>query len=124
MPLGSWYSFHWYPGQMSLVDKTTMSSDLTMRSLNSMSSLDTAVPTADVKAVVTKTMSLADTTAPTASLTMRSLNTMSLIDKIGVLTADDVTGAVLTAEVAPGLTFKQALLDARKAAKLAAALSA
>ena len=124
MPLGSWFSFHWYPGQMSLVDKTVMDSDLTMRSLNSMSSLDTAVPTADVKAIVTKTMSLSDTTVPTSSLTMRSLNTMTLLDKIGVLTADDVTGAVLTAEVAPGLTFKQALLDARKAAKLAAALSA
>lgn len=124
MPLGSWYSFHWYPGQMSLVDTTTMSSDLTMRSLNNMSLVDTAVPTADVKAVVTKTMSLIDTTAPTASLTMRSLNNMSLTNKIGELTADDVTGAVLSAEIAPGLTFKQALLDARKSAKLAAALSA
>ena len=124
MPLGSWFSFHWYPGQISLVDKTVMDSDLTMRSLNNMSALDTVIPTADVKAIVTKTMSLSDITVPTSSLTMRSLNTMTLLDKIGVLTADDVTGAVLTAEVAPGLTFKQALLDARKAAKLAAALSA
>lgn len=44
--------------------------------------------------------------------------------RVNQLTQDDVTGAVLEAEVSPGLTLKQALLDARKAAKLAAALSA
>jgi len=40
------------------------------------------------------------------------------------LTQADVTEAVLEAFVEPGLTLEQALLDARKAAKLAAALSA
>jgi hypothetical protein len=44
--------------------------------------------------------------------------------KVNTLSQDDVTGAVLEAFVEPGLTLKQALLDARKAAKLAAALSA
>jgi hypothetical protein len=44
--------------------------------------------------------------------------------KVNALSQDDVTGAVLEAFVEPGLTLKQALLDARKAAKLAAALSA
>jgi hypothetical protein len=40
------------------------------------------------------------------------------------LTQADVTEAVLEAFVEPGLTLEQALVDARKAAKLAAALSA
>jgi hypothetical protein len=44
--------------------------------------------------------------------------------KVNALSQDDVTGAVLEAFVEPGLTLKQALLDARRAAKLAAALSA
>jgi hypothetical protein len=44
--------------------------------------------------------------------------------KVNQLTQDDVTGAVLETQIEPGLTVKQALLDARKAAKLAAALSA
>ena len=49
---------------------------------------------------------------------------MSMLNKIGELTADDVTGAVLEAQIVPGLTLKQAILDARSRAGLAAALSA
>lgn len=44
--------------------------------------------------------------------------------RVNALTQDDVTGAVLEAQVEPGLTLRQAIVDARKAAKLAAALSA
>lgn len=124
MPLGSWYSFHWYPGQMSTVEVAAPTADLSMNSLNRMSVANTSVPSSDVKMIVTKTMSLQDTTQPTSSLSMRSLNNMSLTNKIGELTADDVTGAVLEAQISPGLTLKQAILDARSNAKLAAALSA
>ncbi len=44
--------------------------------------------------------------------------------KVNALSQDAVTGAVLEAEVSPGLTLRQALIDARKSAKLAVALSA
>jgi hypothetical protein len=44
--------------------------------------------------------------------------------RVNQLTQDDVTGAVLEALLEPGLTLKQALLDARRAARLAVALSA
>lgn len=49
---------------------------------------------------------------------------LSATIRVNQLSQDDVTGAVLEAQVEPGLTLRQALLDARKAAKLAAALSA
>ena len=124
MPLGSWFSFHWYPGQMAAVGVTSPTASLSMKSFNRMSSVNVSVPSSNVTARVTKTMSLQDTTQPSGSLSMKSLNSMSLTNKIGELTADDVTGAVLTAQIAPGLTLKDALLDARKNAKLAAALSA
>jgi hypothetical protein len=48
----------------------------------------------------------------------------SITIKVNALSQDDVTGAVLEVQIEPGLTLKQALLDARRAAKLAAALSA
>ena len=124
MPLGSWFSFHWYPDQMAAVGQAIPTASLSINSLNRMNSVDVSVPSSDVTARVTKTMSLQDTTQPSGSLSMKSLNSMSLTNKIGELTADDVTGAVLTAQIAPGLTLKDALLDARKNAKLAAALSA
>jgi hypothetical protein len=48
----------------------------------------------------------------------------TVVTEGGGLTQADVTEAVLEAFVEPGLTLEQALVDARNAAKLAAALSA
>jgi hypothetical protein len=63
-------------------------------------------------------------TAGVQTLLIQSAASTVVTEGGGGLTQADVTEAVLEAFVEPGLTLEQALVDARKAAKLAAALSA
>lgn len=124
MPLGSWYSHHWYPGHMSMVRSSSMAQDLNIKNEVRMSVTSTSAASQSLAILIGRTMSLLNTSVSYQSLTMKSEVRMSITAKIGVLTADDVTGAVLEAQIAPGLTLKQAILDARSRAGLAAALSA
>lgn len=124
MPLASWFAHHWYPGMASAVDVSLPTASLTMKGVARMSLANTVSVSASLGLVATRTMSLLNTTSPLAVLNMKGVARMSLLNKIGELTADDVTGAVLEAQIAPGLTLKQAILDARSRAGLAAALSA
>lgn len=124
MPLGSWFSHHWYPGHASMVSANVVSQDLDIENEVRMSITDTSIPSQNLAALVGRTMSLLSTSVSAEALSMRSEVRMSVTAKIGVLTADDVTGAVLEAQIAPGLTLKQAILDARARSGLAAALSA
>jgi hypothetical protein len=127
MPLGSWFTGQWY-GEAAMA---SVSEGL-------------AATTADVKAWAKPGATIAATSSVPLAQPTRLVNSPATITGAGVvltalpkgrarpaatikvneLTQDDVTGAVLEAQVEPGLTLKQALLDARKAAKLAAALSA
>ena len=124
MPLASWFAHHWYPGMASVVDTSSPTTSLTMKGVARMSLANTASASESLGLVATKTMSLLNTTSPLAVLNMKGVARMSMLNKIGELTADDVTGAVLEAQIVPGLTLKQAILDARSRAGLAAALSA
>jgi hypothetical protein len=63
-------------------------------------------------------------TAGVQTLLIQSAASTVVTEGGGGLTQADVTEAVLEAFVEPGLTLEQALVDARNAAKLAAALSA
>jgi hypothetical protein len=63
-------------------------------------------------------------TAGVQTLLIQSAASTVVTEGGGGLTQADVTEAVLEAFVEPGLTLEQALVDARKAAKLAATLSA
>lgn len=107
-----------------MVSANSMSQDIEIENEVRMSITNTAAPSQSIAALVGRTMSLLNTSVSYEALSMRSEVRMSLTAKIGVLTADDVTGAVLEAQIAPGLTLKQAILDARSRAGLAAALSA
>lgn len=128
MPLASTFSLQWFgPAVAACVvnDATaTASGDIKGRvrptgTLSGTAVISLAKPTRLVNRPATLSGSAAITTAlpkgrvrPTATI------------KVNALSQDDVTGAVLEAFVEPGLTLRQALVDARKAAKLAAALSA
>lgn len=124
MPLASWYSHHWYPGHASMVRSSVMAQDLDIENEVRMSITNTSAAGQNLATLIGRTMSLLNTSVSSQAISMRSEVRMSLTGKIGVLTADDVTGAVLEAQIAPGLTLKQAILDARSRAGLAAALSA
>ncbi len=82
-----------------------------------------SVPTAQPTRLVNRPATLIGTGSVTNALPKGRAKPSATI-KVNVLSQDDVTGAVLEAEVSPGLTLRQALIDARKSAKLAAALSA
>lgn len=124
MPLGSWFSHHWYPGHMSMVRSSATDQDINIKNEVRMSVTNVSVASQSLAILIGRTMSLLNTSVSSEALSMRSEVRMSITAKIGVLTADDVTGAVLEAQIAPGLTLKQAILDARARAGLAAALSA
>ena len=124
MPLGSWYAHHWYPGHAAMVDTSVPAQDLSASSIVTMGLIVESISSENLALVMAKIMTITNNTTVSQDLVMKAIVKMSMTNKIGELSADDVTGAVLQAEIAPGLTFKQALLDARKAAKLAAALSA
>lgn len=127
MPLASVFSLHWYgpAAAASLVEAASgVTADLSgvggvSGTISGVASVPLAKPTRLVNSPATVTGS---GSIPTASPKANARITSTI--KVNELTQDDVTGAVLEAEVEPGLTLKQALIDARKAAKLSAALSA
>lgn len=126
MPLASTFALQFYgPGMAGgVVSTVAAEQSLDARGTGRMAVENLPDPAEHLGLVATRTMGVANTVAPTQSLAMKGFGRMAVTSKVNELTQDDVTGAVLTAEVAPGLTLRQALVDARQAAKLAAALSA
>jgi hypothetical protein len=124
MPLSSWFNQHWYPESLAMLGTAGSSEVLSIKNDVRMAVASTSTATQSLSPLLGRTMSLLNTSVSYEALSMRSDVRMSITNKIGELTADDVTGAVLEAQIAPGLTLKQAILDARSSSKLAAALSA
>lgn len=127
MPLASTFVLQWY-GEAAAASfvfgAATVSGDIKGRAIPASTITATAsVPLAKPTRLVHRPATLVGVGAVTTALPKGRARPTATI-KVNSLTQDDVTGAVLEAQVEPGLTLKQALLDARQAAKLAAALSA
>lgn len=127
MPLASLANLQWNgpaSGAAVVVAGSAAAGDIKGRArAGSTISGGASVPLADATRLVNSPATITGTgSITTANPKARARITATI--RVNQLTQDDVTGAVLEAQVEPGLTLKQALLDARKAAKLAAALSA
>jgi hypothetical protein len=127
MPLASTFGLQWYGPAMAAA-VIVQSADITASAKTygrAGATLTGAATTPLAKATIllSRPATLTGTGSVAQALPKGRLRASATI-KVNQLTQDDVTGAVLEAEVSPGLTLKQALIDARKAAKLAAALSA
>lgn len=127
MPLGSWFTAQWYgEAAMASVSVGEGATTADIKGLASQAATISAaadVPLAKPTRLVNSPATIVGSGAVTTALPKGRARPSATI-KVNELTQDDVTGAVLEAQVEPGLTLKQALIDARKAAKLAAALSA
>jgi hypothetical protein len=117
---------HFYgPGMMGAAVSTVAPTDsANARGEGRMGLRNTIAPTNSLNLQRGWQMRIQNTPALTAFPTLRGRAFLRATSKINEITQDDIMGAVLTTQIAPGLTFSQALADARKAAKLAAALSA
>lgn len=127
MPL-AWATLAWYgpAAAASVVADAAGSTTADIRARARPAAMITAeasVPLAKPTRLVNRPATITGTgSVPTALPKARARPAATI--KVNTITQDDVTGAVLEAEVLPGLTLKQALIDARSAAKLAVALSA
>lgn len=127
MPLASLFTGHWYGEAAAagvIVGTGAGAGNIKARAravstIAATSVISLAKPTR----MVNRPATIAGTGAVTNALPKGRAKPSATI-KVNALSQNDVTGAVLEAQVEPGLTLKQALIDARKAAKLAAALSA
>jgi hypothetical protein len=117
---------HWYgPGLMgACVATVSLSDDLLARAEVRLGTENTVTPDEYLNLLKGNKMAVENTVSPDDSLLVRANTGLAVVSKVNELTQDDIIGAVLTTQIAPGLTFSDALKDARKAAKLAAALSA
>ncbi len=127
MPLAAWFTGQWYgeAAAAGVIGGTgAATADLKGRARpTSTLAATSSVPLAKPTRLVNRPATLAGSGAVTNALPKGRARPSATI-RVNTLSQDDVTGAVLEAEVLPGLTLKQALIDARKSAKLAAALSA
>jgi hypothetical protein len=126
MPLAPLWSIHFYgPGLMGACIATVdPEEDLTVRAEVRLGTENTVNPDEYLNLLKGNKMAVENTVSPDDSLLVRANTGLAVVSKVNELTQDDIIGAVLTTQIAPGLTFSDALKDARKSAKLAAALSA
>jgi hypothetical protein len=127
MPLASLFTHHFYgEAAMASVTSGQASSTAGIKGFGRQNSTVTgtaSVPLAKPTRLVNSPATVQGSGSVVQALPKAFVRPSATV-RVNQLTQDDVTGAVLEAQVEPGLTLKQAILDARKAAKLAAALSA
>ena len=125
MPLAPLWSIHFYGrGLMgACVSTVAVDDDLLIRSQTRLGIQNTVAIDDDLNLRKGNKMAVQGTVNPDDNLLIRANTALEVVSKVNELTQDDIIGAVLTTQIEPGLTFGEALLDARRAAKLSAALS-
>lgn len=110
MPVASWFAHHWYPGLMSAVGVSTPTADATLKGTGRMSATGTAVAVSPKAALISaRYMEAFGSTSPSASALLKGVGRMAAVGRVNELTQDDVTGALLTAQIEGGLTFRDVL---------------
>lgn len=110
MPLSALAWLHWYgPGLGAAVDVCTPTAEGTLKGNGALAAVNTTAPTAYARPNDGRQLRGVDTIVPTASARVSARGRLAAVGVIGVITQDDVTGAVLEAQIEPGVSLKQAL---------------
>lgn len=110
MPLASFYSLQWYgPGLGAAVDVCTPTAAATVKGLGRLDGNSVTSPTAYARPNDGRQLRATHTTAPTAHARVSARGRLAAVGTIGVISQDDVIGAVLEAQVEGTLTLKQAI---------------
>lgn len=112
MPLSSWFGLHWYgPAAGACVVAGQASTDIAIKAFGRANQVTTGagfMPVADGTRLVNSPAVITGTGAMVQALPKARARAGTVI-KIGALSQDDVTGAVLEAQVEGGLTLSQVL---------------
>jgi len=110
MPLASTFALQWYgPGLGAAVDVSTPSAQATLKGNGNLRAENVSSPTANARIYLGKQLRATNVSAPTAVATIKGKGRIAAVGRIGVITQDDVTGAVLEAKVEGNYTLKEAL---------------
>lgn len=111
MPLSSWYALHFHgPGLMAAVAPApSLTAAARLTGLGGLSAFDAAVPTAYARALRGQPATAFDATLPTAYARILGRARLAAVGRVNELTQDDVTGAVLEAQIEPGVSLKEAI---------------
>ena len=110
MPLASTYALQWHgPGLGAAIDLCTPTAVATLKGNGNLRATDIATPTAYARINLGRQLSATNISTPTALATLKGKGRIAAVGRIGVITQDDVTGAVLEAKVEGNYTLKEAL---------------
>jgi hypothetical protein len=110
MPLASTYALQWHgPGLGAAIDLCTPTAVATLKGNGNLRATDLATPAAYARINLGKQLRATNIATPTAAATLKGRGRIAAVGKIGVITQDDVTGAVLEAKVEGNYTLKEAL---------------
>lgn len=110
MPLASTFALQWHgPGLGAAIDLCTPDAVATLKGNGNLRAVNVNAPTAYARINLGKQLRATDTTAPSASASLKGKGRIAAVGKIGVITQDDVTGAVLEAKVEGNYSLKDAL---------------
>lgn len=110
MPLASYVWFHHYgPGMGAAVGTCTPTAEGTLRGRGKLAAVHTTAPTAYARPNDGRQLRAVNTIAPTAYARISGKGRIYAVGKVNELTQDDVTGAVLEAQLEGSITLKEAL---------------
>ena len=110
MPLASTFALQWHgPGLGAAIGTCTPDAVATLKGNGMLRGVGTVAPTAYARPYQGWPIDAVNTTSPTAYARVSGKGRLAAVGKIGVITQDDVTGAVLEAQIEPGWTLKQVL---------------
>ena len=97
------------PGAAAAVGVSVSTASATIRADGILRAVDTSVATAVARVSNGRRMAAVDVALATAFVTLKGRGRLGAVGKIGALSQDDVTGAVLEAVIEDGLSLKEAL---------------
>lgn len=110
MPLASTFALQWHgPGLGAAIDLCAPTAEATLKGNGNLRATNTTAPSAYARINLGRQLSATNTAAPTASAVIKGKGRIAAVGRIGVITQDDVTGAVLEAKVDGDFTLKQVL---------------
>lgn len=110
MPVASWiWHAHYGPGLGAAVDLVAPTASATIKGNGKLSAVNTTAPTASARINDGRQLRAVNTATPTAYARVSGKGRLAAVGKVNELSQDDVTGAVLEADVEDGITLKQAL---------------
>ncbi len=112
MPLASTFALQWHgPGLGAAFDVCVPTASATIKAKGRLAAVHTTAPTAYARPNDGRQLRAVHTTAPTAYARISGRGRMAAVGRVNELTQDDVTGAVWQAEVEPGKSYQDAILE-------------